>query len=155
MGEENIKDTNMTKPSRRVFIGAVIIIVAYVGVVKYMLSTGTSMTKDSVAVVNDFYEKTKAGKYQEAHSLLTLREQQKITTRSLTQQWQDYEKQNGPIESWVPALSGLGRGNKVSMFPSYVDHTYDVKGTREAGQVSMRLVRENGNWRIDELSIYR
>jgi hypothetical protein len=104
---------------------------------------------DSKLVLNEFYVRSQSKDYAQAHLLLSSSLRSTLTVQSLKQQWQAFEQVHGSIKNWKSVSGG-----KTSMWPDYVDAKHTVGGTKNgAGKVSVRMVPENGTWRIDQLKI--
>jgi hypothetical protein len=130
-----------------VFIVA--LIGAFIGLVKYSMSAGPRMSWDSKLVLNEFYVRSQSRNYAGAYQLTSQNLKSSLSLQSLTQQWQAFEKAHGPIRNW----SSLPGGSD-NLFPKYVESVYAVTGKKKgAGTVWVRMIPENGSWRVDRIVI--
>jgi hypothetical protein len=122
---------------------------AFIGLVKYSMSAGSRMSWDSKLVLNEYFVRSQARNYAEAYQLTSQNLKSNLSVQSLTQQWQAFEKAHGAIKNWQPL-----RGGSVNIFPKYVESVYAITGKKSgAGTVWVRMIPENGAWRLDKIVI--
>ncbi len=104
---------------------------------------------DAKMVLGDFFVHSLAKNYGSAHQLLSTRMRSTTTVKDVQSQWQAFERAHGGIRNW------RSTGSKNSLgFPTYVSFNVAVSGLKSgAGTVTMRLIPQNGTWRIDSLRI--
>ena len=122
---------------------------AFIGLFKYSMSAGPRMSWDSKLVLNEYFVRSQARNYAGAYQLTSQNLKSNLSVQSLTQQWQAFEKAHGGIKNWQPL-----RGGSVNIFPKFVESVYAVTGTKKgAGTVWVRMIPENGAWRVDKIVI--
>ena len=104
---------------------------------------------DAKMVLGDFFVHSLGKNYSSAHQLLSTRMRSTTTVKDVQSQWRAFERAHGGIRNWRSTSSK----NSLA-FPTHVNFNVAVTGLKSgAGTVTMRLIPENGTWRIDSLSI--
>jgi hypothetical protein len=72
-----------------------------------------------------------------------------MSTKNLAQQWQSFEQKHGAIKNWRGAP-----GVKINFWPKYVNCKHTVSGRKSSSAlVTVHMVPEGKEWRVDEFSI--
>ena len=100
-------------------------------------------------VFGDFLVHLLGTNYGKAHQLLSTRMRGTTTVKDVQSQWQAFERSHGGIRNWRSTGSRKGIA-----LPAYISFNVAVTGLKSsAGTVTMRLIPENDNWRINRLRI--
>lgn len=151
----------MKKRTQNYLPGSVVALVALIGISTYSASAvehlansasvGAKLHWDSKMILNEFFVQSQAGNFMKAHALLTKDLGKQLTVPVLTKDWKAFERAHGPLKNWQASKS---RGDGIYIGPDYVQSTYKVTGKKSgAGKVIVRMVKENGNWKIGQLNI--
>ncbi len=144
----------MRKFLPQILIFSVVLTAVFVGAVTYSISVGPKMAKAAQPVLDEFLVRSRAKNYAGARELFSETFQSGLGVEGLAKKWAPFETKHGAIKSWKPSLSGISGGNLVNLFPPSVDFTQRVEGQKNgSGLVLIRMVPQNGTWRIDKLIV--
>lgn len=146
----------MTKFVRLSVVGAVLVSVAFIGIIVYSAQTLPSMLSGSKNTLDQFFTASQRHQHDSARDTFTGELRGQLATRQLQNLWRDFEHDNGPITRWTPADSSVKGGGRICLWPRSVDYFYRVYGKKGGSKVFFaRVVPRNQNWRIDQLRTLR
>ena len=140
---------------------AAVIVLVFVAFMGYAMRAAPAMLKEADASLNAFYVRCQNHSYGRAYQLLSPELRESMTQADLAAAWQKYEKDNGRIRKWEPALGGsITFGGRTNFIPPFVDYTHRVTGTQEktignATVVYIRMVPRDGKWQLQKFSFMR
>ena len=127
-----------TTPLRQVFDR----LLAKVTLQKHIQNANESAKTDFV-----FFDSLRTHRWANAHRLLTADCQKSVSEGALRQKWMAIETRYGKNEVWQ-------RNNKsMGIVSDYLENDYLLRETNGMAKASLRLVRQEGMWRIDKLTL--
>ncbi|BCM89254.1 hypothetical protein IAD21_01099 [Abditibacteriota bacterium] len=86
--------------------------------------------------------------------MLTQERQEVISSATLAQYMSRFDKKHGPLVKTEIAETPTVYGNRVSIFPRYVEESRLMTGTQgTAGAGLLHLQPEDGEWKVGRISI--
>lgn len=112
---------------------------------------------DSVAghlAADAFYARLQHRDFDGARAMLTLERQDALSSATLAKTWDKFEAKHGTLTKWELAHTPTIYGNRVSIFPRYVEESRLLSGTKgKPGAGLLHLQPEDGVWKVGRLSI--
>jgi hypothetical protein len=138
----------------QLFLAFVGICVVFCGAVAFSLGRAKSDQKASRLAAAAFYARLQAHDFEGARSLLSRERQSVLSAQTLAKTWAGFEAKHGRLQKWEIAQTPTVYGNRVSIFPRYVEESRLLSGTKgQAGAAMLHLQPEDGRWKIGRLSI--
>ncbi len=134
------------------------IAVVFVGLLVYAGSVAPQMGRDSNRVVEAFYARCQARDYAGARAYLSESGKEGTGGAAFEKLWRKFEAKHGPLAKWEAAnkVSIAGFGGSVCVFPPFVDFRHAVTGSKSTGTlIYIRVVPENGKWKIERFTVLR
>jgi hypothetical protein len=120
----------------------------------FAMSQASRDTRIAGLVLSQFHTHLQTGDYDRAHALLSNHLRDINQRKVFEQQWSGWQKKNGAIQKWIPAAGA--HASAVSLMPRYVDFTYFAQSSNgNMAYVAVRMIPEDGTWRIDRLNARR
>lgn len=138
----------------KLFLAFLAICAVFSGAVTFSLRQAKGDQMAARAAANVFYTRLQARDFVGARELLSRERQDVLSADTLRRTWVKFEAKHGQLRSWELAQTPTVYGNRVSIFPRYVEETRLLGGTKgKAGAGMLHLQPEDGAWKIGRLSI--
>lgn len=138
----------------KLFLAFVAICAVFSGAVVFSLRQAKGDQIAARAAAGAFYGRLQARDFTGARSLLSRERQGVLSAESLRRTWAEFESKHGQLRSWQLAQTPTVYGNRVSIFPRYVEESRLLSGTKgKPGAGMLHLQPEDGQWKIGRLSI--
>ena len=135
-----------------------LIVSTFGGLVVYAARVAPQMGRESRSALEAFYQKCKAGDYRSARADFSTSLQQSISEAQLEREWAKFANRNGRLSRWETAnkVSINGFGGSVCVFPPFVDFRHAAFGNQGTGTlIYVRMVPEDGKWRLERFNVLR
>lgn len=131
-----------------------VICVAFSGAVVYSVHQARGDQKAARACASEFYARLARRDFSGARALLTRERQEVLSSETLAKTWNQFENKHGALQKWELAQTPTVYGNRVSIFPRYVEESRLLSGTKgRAGAGMLHLQPEDGQWKVGRVSI--
>lgn len=101
-----------------------------------------------------FYARLQKRDFEGARALLTRERQDVLSVPVLAKTWDAFEQKHGTLTKWELTQMPTVYGNRVSIFPRYVEESRLLSGTKgKPGAGMLHLQPEDGTWKVGRLSI--
>lgn len=138
----------------KLFVAFIAICAVFSGAVVFSLRQAKGDQKAARAAASAFYTRLQARDFAGARELLSRERQDVLSAETLRKTWDGFEAKHGQLRSWELAQTPTVYGNRVSIFPRYVEESRLLNGTKgKAGAAMLHLQPEDGTWKIGRLSI--
>lgn len=138
----------------KLFVAFVLICAVFSGAVLFSLSQAKGDQVAARAAANAFYSRLQARDFNGAHALLTRERQDVLTVQTLAKTWNGFEAKHGQLRKWEQSDMPTVYGNRISIFPRFVEESRLLSGTQgKPGAGMLRLQPENGQWKVGRVSI--
>lgn len=126
----------------------------FCGAVVYSVRIARGDTVAAHQAAAQFYAHLQQHDYEGAQSMLTRERRSVITRATIATYMARFEKKHGPLAKTQIAETPTVYGNRVSIFPRYVEESRLMTGTGGSNGAGMlHLQPEDGTWKIGRLSI--
>ena len=124
------------------------------GAVVYSVRVARGDTVSAHQAAAQFYARLQNRDFNGAQSMLTRERQSAISRATLANYMSRFEKKHGPLVKAQLAETPTMYGNRVSIFPRYVEESRLMLGSNgTAGAGMLHLQPEDGTWKIGRISI--
>ena len=144
----------MANHNFKLFIAFVLICAVFSGAVLFSLSQAKGDQIAARAAANAFYGRLQARDFQGARALMTRERQDVLSIQTLAKTWNQFEAKHGQLQKWEQADMPTVYGNRISLFPRYVEESRLLIGSQgKPGAGMLHLQPENGQWKVGRVSI--
>jgi len=145
---------NVSRHNLGLVLAFLLICVVFSGAVAFSLAQARGDQKAARACAGEFYGRMARRDFVGARSLLTRERQGVLSSATLARTWDGFESKHGILRKWEIAQTPTVYGNRVSIFPRYVEESRLLSGTKgRAGAGMLHLQPEDGAWKVGRLSI--
>ena len=138
----------------KLFLAFVTICFVFWGAVAFSLSRARNDQRAARAAAAAFYARLSVRDFSGARAMLTRERQDALSEQTLERTWNGFEARHGQLRKWELASLPTVYGNRVSIFPRYVEEARLLSGTRgKPGAGMLHLQPEDGQWKVGRLSI--
>jgi hypothetical protein len=139
------------------WLQALLIGILFLGIcgllVRHMGSSGAAIQAESRPVVERFFTLCRARDYKQAHGLFTQEQRGRLSLEQFTQRWQQFEEAHGEFQKWQPVAPRVGMPSSTNLWPQWIQTTYAAQSAKSGAVVQLKLVPQDGSWRIDRMNI--
>ncbi len=144
----------MSRHNLGLVIAFFLICVVFSGAVVYSVHQARGDQKAARATASEFYGRLARRDFNGARALLTRERQGVLSSDTLAKTWNQFESKHGTLQKWELAQTPTVYGNRVSIFPRYVEESRLLSGTKnQAGAGMLHLQPEDGEWKVGRVSI--
>ena len=124
------------------------------GAVVYSVRVARGDTGEAHRAAATFYARLQQRDFSGAQAMLTRERQSVISRATLANYMSRFEKKHGALSKAELADTPTVYGNRVSIFPRYVEESRLMTGTNgTSGAGMLHLQPEDGAWKIGRISI--
>ncbi len=134
--------------------GLVAICFVFCGAVVFSVRQARGDSARAHEAASAFYALMQHRDFAGARAMLSRERQGVLTTQTLAQTWDRFEAKHGTLTKWELARTPTVYGNRVSIFPRYVEESRLLSGTKgDPGAGLLQLRPEDGTWKVARVSI--
>ena len=136
------------------FFAFVAICFVFSGAVLFSVARGKSDSAQAHLAASSFYALLQKRDFDGARAMLSRERQGVLSDAILAKTWDRFERKHGTLTRWELAHTPTIYGNRVSIFPRYVEESRLLSGTKgNPGAGMLQLQPEDGIWKVTRISI--
>ena len=112
-----------------------------------------TMLAEARPTVHEFFALCRKRDYAGAHQLFTPEQRERLSPAEFSSRWQQFEKAHGALRGFQAIAPRAGFPSSTNLWPPWIQTTFSAKGAKSGAVVQLRLVPQNGQWRIDKMNI--
>ncbi len=130
------------------------ICVVFSGAVLFSLARAKGDSFHAHRAAYAFYERLQKRDFDGARAMLSRERQGVLSSAILANTWTKFEQKHGSLVKWEVVATPTVYGNRVSIFPRYVEESRLLTGTNgPPGAGMLQLHVEEGVWKVARVSI--